>query len=227
MDYRDKRLRSSVHIEVNNKSFVIDTGPDFRQQMLREHINHLDAVLYTHSHKDHIAGLDDVRAYNYLQKADIPVYGLQSTLDQLKIEFYYAFETHRYPGTPQINLNEINHEAFDLEGIKIIPLPVKHFKMPVLGFRIGDFSYITDANHIPEETFERLTGTRVFALNALQKENHISHFNLQEAIEVAARVNAEQTYFMHISHKLGFHKQVEKELPKSVALAYDGLTINL
>jgi phosphoribosyl 1,2-cyclic phosphate phosphodiesterase len=227
MDYRDKRLRSSVHIEVNNKSFVIDTGPDFRQQMLREQINHLDAVLYTHSHKDHIAGLDDVRAYNYLQKADIPVYGLQSTLDQLKVEFYYAFETHRYPGTPQIKLNEISHDAFDLEGVKIIPLPVKHFKMPVLGFRIGDFSYITDANHIPEETFERLTGTRVFVLNALQRENHISHFNLQEAIEVAARVNAEQTYFMHISHKLGFHKQVEKELPKSVALAYDGLTINL
>ena len=227
MDYRDKRLRSSIHIEINKKSFVIDTGPDFRQQMLREHIQQLDAILYTHGHKDHIAGMDDVRAYNYIQKTDMPVYGLDSVLKQLKTEFYYAFETIKYPGTPQVQLNEITEAPFELKGVEIIPLPVMHLKMPVLGFRIGDFSYITDANFIPEATYERLKGTRVFVLNALQREKHISHFNLDEALDVAARVNAEQTYFIHISHKLGFHKQVESELPKSVALAYDGLSITL
>jgi phosphoribosyl 1,2-cyclic phosphate phosphodiesterase len=227
MDYRDKRLRSSVHVEVNNQNFVIDTGPDFRQQMLREHINHVDAILYTHGHKDHIAGLDDVRAYNYIQKTDMPVYGLNSVLQQLKTEFHYAFESVRYPGTPQVQLNEITENPFEIKGVRITPLPVMHLKMPVLGFRIGDFSYITDANYIPEETYERLKGTRVLVLNALQREKHISHFNLEEAIEVAARVKAEQTYFIHISHKLGFHKQVESELPKSVALAYDGLSITL
>lgn len=227
MDYRDKRLRSSIHIEINNKSFVIDSGPDFRQQMLREHINRLDAILFTHGHKDHIAGMDDVRAYNYLQKTDMPVFGLESVLHQLKTEFHYAFESVRYPGTPQVQLNEIANEPFQINGIKVTTLPVMHLKMPVLGYRIGDFSYITDANYIPDETYNRLKGTRVFVLNALQREKHISHFNLEEALDVAARVNADQTFFIHISHKLGLHKQVESELPKSVALAYDGLSITL
>jgi phosphoribosyl 1,2-cyclic phosphate phosphodiesterase len=227
LDYRDKRLRSSVHIEVAGKSFVIDTGPDFRQQMLREGIKRLDAVLFTHSHKDHIAGLDDVRAYNYIQMKSMPVYGTTALHDHLKTEFYYAFSNERYPGIPQLNLIEITEHSFDVEGVTITPLPVIHLKMPVLGFRIGNFSYITDANFIPEETFEKLKGTEVLVLNALQKEKHVSHFNLDEAIAIAKKINSHRTYFTHISHKLGTHKKVEKEFPESIALGFDGLTIEL
>jgi phosphoribosyl 1,2-cyclic phosphate phosphodiesterase len=224
LDYRDKRLRVSVHLEVDGKSLVIDSGPDFRQQMLREQIKRLDAVLLTHSHKDHIAGLDDVRAFNFLQKTGMPVYGTSVTLDHIKKEFYYAFAQHKYPGIPVLDLHEINESDFFASGIKITPLPVMHLKMPVLGFRVGDFSYITDANFIPEETFEKLKGTKILVLNALQKEAHISHFTLAEAVAQAKRIGALQTYFTHISHKMGLHQQVSKELPSGVALAHDGLT---
>lgn len=227
MDYRDKRLRVSVHIEVYGNSFVIDTGPDFRQQMLRENISKLDAVLLTHSHKDHIAGLDDIRAFNFLQQRDMPVYGTTPTLHQLKTEFYYAFEDTRYPGTPQIQLMAIDDQPFNVKGIQITPLPVTHLRMPVFGFRLGGFSYITDANYIPPETMERLVGTEVLVLNALQKEPHVSHFTLQEAIAIAQKVGARQTYFTHISHKLGLHKVIEKELPNSIALGLDGLSFEL
>jgi phosphoribosyl 1,2-cyclic phosphate phosphodiesterase len=212
---------------VNDLSIVIDTGPDFRQQMLREEIDQLDAVIYTHGHKDHVAGLDDVRAYNYKQRKEMPVYGTLSVLRQLEVEFYYAFEQLKYPGTPQLSLNEINGEAFYIGNTKITPLPAKHFRVEVNGFRIGNFSYITDANHIPDSTFELMAGTEVFVLNALQREKHISHFNLEEALAVASRVNAKQTYFIHMSHRLGLHKQVEKELPNSVALAYDGFSFTI
>jgi phosphoribosyl 1,2-cyclic phosphate phosphodiesterase len=227
MDYRDKRLRVSIHIETEGKSFVIDTGPDFRQQMLRERISRLDAVILTHSHKDHIAGLDDVRAFNYLQQRDMPVYGTKQTLAQVQTEFYYAFEKEKYPGTPQIKLNEIGEESFQINGVDFTPLPVMHMKMPVLGFRVGDFSYITDANFISDSTYHKLKGTQVLVLNALQKDAHPSHFTLSEALVVAKRVNAAQTYFTHISHKLGLHKVIEKELPESVALGYDGLSFTL
>ncbi len=227
LDYRDKRLRSSVHIEVDGKSFVIDTGPDFRQQMLREGIKRLDAVLFTHSHKDHIAGLDDVRAYNYIQMKSMPVYGTTALHDHLKTEFYYAFSNERYPGIPQLNLIEITEHSFIVEGVTITPLPVMHLRMPVLGFRIDNFSYITDANYIPEETFEKLKGTEVLVLNALQREKHVSHFNLEEAIDMAKKIGAPKTYFTHISHKLGTHKKVEKEFSESIALGFDGLTIEL
>lgn len=227
LDYRDKRLRSSVHLTVNNKSIVIDSGPDFRQQMLREQILRLDAILFTHAHKDHIAGLDDVRAYNYLQHIDMPVYGTSNVLEQLKVEFYYAFEKFKYPGIPQIQLVEMTDTPFMVQGIPVTPLPVLHYKLPVMGFRINDFSYITDANHIPDSTYELLKGTKVMVINALQREKHLSHFNLAEALDVAHKIGAEQTYLIHISHKLGMHKVIEKELPKSVALAYDGLSIEL
>ena len=227
LDYRDKRLRSSVYLQINDIALVIDTGPDFRQQMLRERIKKLDAILFTHEHKDHIAGLDDVRAYNFLQQKDMPVYGTLAVLKQLQTEFYYAFEEHKYPGIPQLDLMEIGDQDFIIDTLKVTPLPVHHYKLPVMGFRVGDFSYITDANHIPESTFEKLKGTKVLALNALQREKHLSHFNLSEALEIASKIGAEQTYFIHISHKLGTAKAVEKELPDSVALAYDGLTIEL
>lgn len=225
LDYRDKRLRSSVHLEVEGKSIVIDTGPDFRQQMLRERVHQLDAVVFTHAHKDHIAGLDDVRAYNYLHQKDMPVYGTADVFQQLKKEFYYAFEPVRYPGTPQLQLLEINEQPFEAAGIPFMPLPVKHLQMPVLGFRVGDFSYITDANYIPENTYARLRGTRTLVLNALQKEKHVSHFNLEEALVVARKVGAEKTYFIHISHKLGCHQEIEQQLPPGVFLAHDGLTL--
>jgi phosphoribosyl 1,2-cyclic phosphate phosphodiesterase len=227
MDYRDKRLRVSVHIEIEGKSLVIDTGPDFRQQMLREGIKKLDAVLLTHSHKDHLAGLDDVRAFNYLQKKSMPVFGISETLNQVRTEFYYAFESKKYPGTPEIQLHEINENPFEANGITITPLPVSHLHMTVFGFRIKDFSYITDANSIPEQTFERLKGTQVLVLNALQIENHPSHFTLSEALDVAKKIGAKQTYFTHISHKMGLHKVIEKTIPGSIALGYDGLSFTL
>jgi phosphoribosyl 1,2-cyclic phosphate phosphodiesterase len=227
LDYRDKRLRASVHLDIDGVCVVIDAGPDFRQQMLRERISRLDAVLLTHSHKDHIAGLDDVRAFNFLQERGMPIFGTTSTLEQVKKEFYYAFENEKYPGTPVLQLHEIKETAFEFNRIKILPLPVHHLRMPVLGFRIGDFSYITDANSIGEETFSRLKGTKTLVLNALQKEKHISHFNLEEAIIQAKKVGADRTYFTHLSHKMGLHQSVSKELPETIALAYDGLTITL
>jgi phosphoribosyl 1,2-cyclic phosphate phosphodiesterase len=227
LDYRDKRLRTSVHIDVDGVSLVIDTGPDFRQQMLRERVPRLDAILFTHGHKDHTAGLDDVRAYNFMQGQDMPVYGEQHTLAQLRVEFSYAFEPVRYPGIPQLNLIEINDAPFTAAGINIIPLPVTHLRLPVLGFRIGDFSYITDANHISDSTLGKLKGTKVLVLNALQKDKHVSHFTLAEALVMAERIGAEKTYFTHMSHKIGLHKDVEAELPRTIALAYDGLAVTL
>ena len=227
LDYRDKRLRTSVFLETDGGNLVIDTGPDFRQQMLREDIKKLDAVIYTHGHKDHIAGLDDVRAFNFLQSIDMPVYGQAAVHEQLKVEFYYAFEPKKYPGIPRLNLIEIDEQPFSIGGLEIIPLPVLHLHMPVLGFRFNNFSYITDANEIPEATYRKLEGSEVLVINALQKEKHISHFNLEQALGVARKVGAKQTYFTHISHKLGQHKVVEKELPAGVALSYDGLQITL
>ena len=225
MDFRDKRLRTSVHIRNGAESLVIDTGPDFRQQMLRERIPNLSAVVFTHAHKDHTAGLDDVRSYNFLQRADMPVYGRPEVLEQIKQEYAYAFTDHQYPGIPRIRLHEIGESPFTVGETLLTPLPVTHLKLPVLGFRIGDLAYITDANHIPESTFERLKGVRVLVLNALQVEPHVSHFNLEEAMAVAQRVNAERTWFTHISHRLGRHGDVESRLPAHVRLAWDGLKI--
>ena len=227
LDYRDKRLRSSVLIEVDDQSIVIDTGPDFRQQMLRERTQKLNFVLFTHSHKDHTAGLDDVRAFNFKQGIDMPLYGTADVLKQLKTEYYYAFLEKKYPGTPNLQLNEINDASFEVNGVNITPLPVTHLHMPVLGFRIENFSYITDANFIPPKTFEKLKGTEVLVLNALQIKDHISHFTLREAIEIAQKVGARKTYFTHISHKLGLHKAISDKLPENIELGYDGLTVSL
>jgi phosphoribosyl 1,2-cyclic phosphate phosphodiesterase len=227
LDYRDKRLRSSIHVTLDDQSFIVDTGPDFRQQMLRENISRIDAVIFTHAHRDHTAGLDDVRAYNFLQDMDMPVYGTQAVLDQLKIEYAYAFAKDAYPGIPRLTLNLIDDTPFVVNNVRIVPLPVTHLKMPVLGFRFGHFSYITDANHIPDETLEKLRGTETLVLNALQLEPHVSHFNLDEALQMAARIQPKKTYFTHISHKLGLHAAIEKHLPSNVSLAYDGLEISM
>ncbi|WP_262246915.1 MBL fold metallo-hydrolase [Parapedobacter soli] len=223
----DKRLRSSVLIALGDRNIVIDTGPDFRYQMLREHVTHLDAVLFTHSHKDHVAGLDDVRAFNRQQGGAVDIYGTKDVHEALQREFYYAFSAKRYPGVPVLTLHEITTEPFHLFGHEIIPIEVMHYMMPVLGFRIGDFTYITDAKTIEESQVEKIIGSKVLVVNALQRDAHISHFTLDEAVAFAQRIGAEQTYLTHISHRLGRHDEVEAELPRGIHLAYDRLQLTI
>ena len=227
LDYRDKRLRVSVYVETQGKCFVIDTGPDFRQQMLREDITQLDAVIFTHQHKDHTAGLDDVRAFNFLQNKDMPVYGRLQVLEQLKREFEYVFADYRYPGIPRLQLHEITNTPFDVLGVTFTPIDVLHHRLPVFGFRIGNFAYLTDVNHIPEAELAKLQNLDVLILGALQRETHISHFNLQQAIDVVSILKPQVTYFTHLSHKMGRHAEVEKELPAHIRLGFDGLKIRL
>lgn len=227
LDYRDKRLRVSVHVEVDGKSFVIDSGPDFRQQMLRERIKRLDALLFTHEHKDHTAGMDDIRAFNFLQKTDMPVYADPRVLRQLKQEFSYIFQNATYPGVPKVNLNPIGNEPFTVMGVPITPITVLHHKLPVYGFRVGDFTYITDANYISAEEKEKIKGSKVVVVNALRYEKHISHYSLPEALELLEELAPEQAYLTHISHLMGFHREVEATLPAHIRLAYDGLSFTL
>lgn len=224
-DKKDKRLRSSILVESHNTKFVVDTTPDFRYQMLRENVKTLDAVLFTHPHKDHIAGLDDVRAYNYIQQLPMQIYANQMTIDALMREFAYAFADKKYPGVPNLELNTITLEPFSIGDIKIVPVEVWHMKMPVLGFRFGDFTYITDANRIEENEKEKIRGSKVLVVNALRKEKHISHYNLEEAIELVQELEIPTAYFTHISHQLGKHEEIENRLPKGIHLGYDGLQI--
>lgn len=225
LDFRDQRFRASIHIEVSGKSIVVDTGPDFRMQMLRAGIKKLDAVLMTHEHKDHTAGLDDIRPFNFRQQKDMPVFGKPNVLNQIKREFSYIFSGNRYPGIPQVEPIEIDDSAFVFEGIQITPIPVLHYKLPVLGFRIKDFTYITDANFISEESLKLIEGTDTLILNALQQEPHISHFTLAEAIAMAKKIGARKTYFTHISHRLGLHAKIDSELPDGISLGYDNQEI--
>ena len=227
VDYRDKRLRSSIYVEVNGVHIVVDTGPDFRQQMLRERIRNLDAVLFTHAHKDHTAGLDDIRSFNFLQRKDMPLYATTPVLEQLKQEFSYIFTNQSYPGVPRAELHPITNTTFDVNGIPILPIEVMHYKLPVLGFRIQDFTYITDANFIDEAEKEEIAGSKVLVLNALQKEPHISHFTLEQAVELMEELRPEKGYLTHISHKLGKHSEVSKELPSNVEIAWDGLQVTI
>lgn len=226
-DKKDKRLRSSILVESATTRFVIDTTPDFRYQMLREHVKRLDAVLFTHPHKDHIAGLDDVRAYNYIQQSSMQIYANQMTVDALMREFAYAFADKKYPGVPNLELNTITLEPFSIGNINITPVKVWHMKMPVLGFRIGDFTYITDANRIEADEKEKIKGSKVLVVNALRKEKHISHYNLEEAIELVKELQVPTAYFTHISHQLGRHEEIEKRLPEGIHLGYDGLNLDL
>ncbi len=221
----DQRLRVSMHIETEGKSFIIDTGPDFRQQILRAGIQRVDAVLYTHEHKDHTAGMDDIRGFNYAQKSSIPLYAQAPVIEQLKREFAYAFGEDKYPGVPEIEVHKIENQPFTIAGVTIIPILVKHYFLDVLGFRFGDFTYITDANFISDEELEKVKGSKVLVINALRKTTHISHFTLDEALEVIEKIKPEKAYITHISHMMGLHAVVEKELPAHVHLAYDGLTL--
>lgn len=226
-DPRDNRLRSSVQVEVNGKTLVIDTGPDFRQQMLRTGTKRLDAVLYTHEHKDHIAGLDDIRPFNFMGGQHIHVYATEAVEWALQREFSYAFAKEKYPGVPELTIHRINHEPFGVEGVHIIPLQAMHAQMPVLGFRIGNFTYLTDANQITSEELQKAHGSDVFVINALRREKHYSHFNLEEALEIIKKVSPKKAYLIHISHRLGLHAELEKELPENVFVSYDGLSLNV
>lgn len=227
LDSKDKRLRTSVMITENNKNFVIDSGPDFRQQLLREKVTALEAVIFTHEHKDHVAGLDDVRAFNYSTGRDFDVYAHPRIQAALKREFPYAFEEIKYPGVPSIEMHSIGNDDFEIEGVTFTPIEVLHYKLPVWGFRVGDFTYITDANFINAENKLKAKGSKVLVLNALRHQTHISHFTLKEAIALAQELEAETTYFTHISHQLGLHEAVETSLPENMFLAYDGLKITV
>ncbi|MBN8860908.1 MAG: MBL fold metallo-hydrolase [Sphingobacteriales bacterium] len=227
-DKKDKRLRSSILVQSKTTSVVVDSGPDFRCQMLRTNTKKLDAIVFTHPHKDHVAGLDDVRGFNYFMQKPMEVYGNEMTLEVIIREFPYAFTEKKYPGAPDINLNTLSEEeAFRIGDLTILPVPVWHLHMPVLGFRFGKFTYITDANRIDDKSLELIRGSEVLVLNALRKEKHISHFSLDEAIELIRKLGVPTAYFTHISHQLGKHEDVSKELPEGIYLAYDGLKLSL
>lgn len=228
LDYRNQRLRTSGLLETENAKYVFDSGPDFRQQMLRERVNHLDGILFTHEHKDHTAGLDDVRAFNYITKKDFQIYGEERVLNQIKTEFAYAFTENPYPGVPLIATNTIDeNQVLKLNGDEIETIRVFHHKLPVLGFKIKKFAYITDANKIEESEKKKLYNLDVLVLNALRREAHISHFTLDEALELIAELKPKKTYLTHLSHQMGLHTEVQKELPENVYVAYDGLQIDL
>lgn len=227
-DEKDKRLRCSVLIEDKGSVFVIDTGPDFRQQMLRAEVNKLDAVIFTHEHKDHIAGLDDVRPFNYLNDTVMPIYATERVQQALKREFAYVFSGDDYPGIPKLKIHTIHKDiTFRINQTDFIPIEVLHYKLPVLGFRINKFTYITDANFIPEEEKKKIIDSEVLVINALRREKHISHFSLEGALKLINELAPKKAYLIHISHQLGKHAEIEKELPANVHCAYDGLEISI
>lgn len=235
---KDKRLRTSVMIQENDFTLVIDSGPDFRQQLLREDVKRLDAILFTHSHKDHLAGLDDIRAFNFFTQQPMDIYATEEVQQAIRSEYAYAFDPNNdYPWIPKMKFHTITLDPFEIGPLKIIPLQVLHHKLPVLGFRFArrsfsegaayDFTYITDASFIAEEELNKISGTKILVLNALRKEKHISHFNLEEAIAMSQRIGAEKTYFTHMSHQMGLHDVVSAELPENIFLAWDGLKITV
>ncbi len=224
VDSHDKRLRTSILIETDETTLVMDAGPDFRQQILREDVRKLDAIILTHEHKDHIAGMDDVRAFNYKSQDAIDIYAEERVQKAVRKEYSYVFAEYQYPGIPKMRLNPITDYGFTVKGITLIPLRVFHYRLPVYGFRIGNFAYITDANYIPEETKEKLFGVKYFVINALRKEKHISHFNLREAIDLIREISPRKAFITHISHQMGLHEEVSATLPPGIMLAYDGLS---
>ena len=226
-DPHNKRLRTSILVEGDDKNVVIDSGPDFRYQMLRAGVKHLDAIVFTHEHKDHVAGMDDIRAFNYKQSSPIDVYATTRVQEALKREFSYIFAAYKYPGIPQINMRTIDLDPFDIGSLHFIPVEVMHYKLPVLGFRIKDFTYITDAKTVSETEKQKLKGTKILVINALQTQSHISHFTLDEALLFAQEIGAEKTYLTHISHRLGRHYDISMQLPENIELAYDGLKLKI
>lgn len=226
-DQRDKRLRTAALIEVNGLNICIDTGPDFRTQILREKITRMDAILYTHQHKDHIAGLDDIRGFNYFQQEPMHLYASQEVMYTIKTEFAYIFSEIKYPGIPEVDLHLVDEDIFYIHNIPVTPIHVMHYRLPILGYRIGDITYITDANYISEVEKDKIRGSKILVLNALRQETHISHFSLREAIALAQELEIPQTFLTHISHQLGKYSDIEPTLPVGINLAYDGLQVIL
>ena len=224
-DPRDKRLRASVLVEYEGLKLLVDAGPDFRQQMLRAGSPHLDAILLTHHHIDHTGGLDDVRALNYLENRSFPIYCEALVQESLRKQFYYAFSDYKYPGAPEYNLQTITSLPFKIEGVEIVPVRAMHYKLPILGFRFGDFAYVTDANFIPESEFDKLRGLKIFVINTVKRGKHISHYSLTEAVEICQRVGAEQSFLTHLSHLLPRYSDLAAELPAGILPAHDGLTL--
>jgi phosphoribosyl 1,2-cyclic phosphate phosphodiesterase len=225
---KDKRLRCSILVESKTTSVVIDIGPDFRYQMLREKVEKLDAVLITHEHKDHVGGLDEVRAFNFIQKKEMDIYCTPHVHEELKKQFSYAFSEFKYPGAPELNVKSINSkDPITIGDITFHPIEVMHYKLPVIGFRIHDFTYITDANFINDEEFKKVQGTEILVLNALHHDPHISHFTVSQAIEVMQKVKPEKGIFVHMSHRLGLHDEEEKKLPEFIRYAYDGMKVEI
>lgn len=225
VDKYDKRLRSSLLLTINGHHIVIDAGPDFRQQMLREEIRTLRAILLTHEHVDHIFGLDDIRSFNWLQNHPTDIYTETRVQEAIKRIFHYVFADYKYPGVPEMKLHTIENAPFEIEGIRFIPIRCYHHKLPVYGFRIGGLTYITDTNFIPAEELEKIKGTEILIINALRREKHISHFNLDEALEMVEVVRPEKTYLTHLSHNFGKHCDIQAGLPKNVFVAFDGLKL--
>lgn len=224
---RDKRLRTSILIETGELNLVIDSGPDFRQQMLRANVLKLDAILFTHEHKDHIAGMDDIRAYNYIQQQPMAVYAEERVQEAIRNEFSYVFAEEKYPGIPQVDFYTLKNSPFEIRGIPVIPIRGMHMKLPVFGFRFGNFAYITDINFISDEEKEKIKDIEYLVINGLRKEKHISHYSLGEAISLIEEVKAKNGFITHISHQMGLHDDVQKQLPSNIQLAYDGLVLEI
>ena len=224
---KDNRLRTSVLIKVENQTIVIDTGPDFRQQMLRENVQKLDAIVFTHQHKDHVAGMDDVRAFNYKFKKDMDLYCTAEVEEALIREFPYVFSAYKYPGVPEIKVHNIKNEPFIINGVELIPIEGLHYKLPVFGYRIKDFVYLTDVSFVSEREKEKMKGAEVIVLDALRKTPHISHFTMEQAVELLEELKPKQGYLIHISHLMGKHNEVVKELPNFIKPAHDGLILEL
>jgi phosphoribosyl 1,2-cyclic phosphate phosphodiesterase len=223
---KDKRLRSSVLIQINDKNIIIDTGPDLRQQSLKNNICKIDFVLYTHAHRDHVSGIDELRSFNFIQKEEIHGFGNEELVNQLKKDYSYIFQNQNYPGLPKVNLDIVNGK-FNHKGINILPIQAFHHKLKILGYRIHDFTYLTDVKTIQESELNKINGSKILVINCLQINEHISHLNLDEALKLVNKIDVENVYFTHISHNLGLYDKIQSILPKNINLAYDNLQIKL